>query len=344
VGGEPDGGEVVRGPNVAHGDKMSRTSSRLTASIFLACGFAVSIASCRGGGAHVSASSTSGGAGGGSDGSGGAGASNNSYATSACGTCVQKACATQWGTCASDPGCAAYLDCLSACAVGSNGDADKACDDACPAISDSAGQMAKTALDECRSMGSGAMCTPCGELPVPTDPIYHQVCGPPPASDALHPCWLCEDEHCCDTYAKCHDDSACVDLVMCVQNCADASSDMQTIHDCWHQCYAMQPASAFPELGDKLSCLGYFCISECAMPNDPPCDDCKELYCADEIAACGRDLQCTLLSDCEYPCQQDGSCYAACEAMFPQSSVDLMHAQTDCEMQYCTLQCDGTGP
>src|SRR5690349_11654161 len=65
-------------------------------------------------------------------GEGGKGGETQAFATSPCNGCVVASCQSEVDACSADPGCAAYLDCLGHCPVAENGDADAACDDACP--------------------------------------------------------------------------------------------------------------------------------------------------------------------------------------------------------------------
>jgi hypothetical protein len=258
------------------------------------------------------------------------------YGDSACGTCVEKtACLSEYQACGSDPGCAAYLKCLNACPLSSIGNADPSCEKACPAVSDSAGQTAQTAFLTCRTSGAGSMCTACGQIPAPTDPDFTQQCA---TMTDTTPCFVCEDNHCCDTQAACLGDPACKALQACLVGCAKDLS-------CMDQCYTQASATAFSEWRHRNACALYFCadIDACGTKPLDPCIKCQNLYCADPSAACAHDLQCTLLFDCETPCAPtDMACFSACEAKFP-AGMSLLQAEFDCDATYCLNVCSGSG-
>lgn len=282
-------------------------------------------------GQAASASSSGSGGGGGAGGGG-----PSTYGSSACGMCVeQTACLTTLNTCASDPGCGAYLDCLDACPLGANGDADVACEKACPPVSGSAGKAAHEAFVNCRLSGPGAnTCAPCGQIPAFTDPDLLQTC---PSSTDPNACYKCEDEHCCDVYQACMNEPDCGALKLCIQACGDVP--------CEDKCYQDHPAGVVP-YGHRIACLFHFCFDSdaCGKTALTPCVKCQNLHCADETAACQHDLQCQLLDDCQVQCKAaDEACFTACDTKFP-TSLALHKSVLACGLEHCQLVCDGTMP
>jgi hypothetical protein len=286
-------------------------------------------------GGSSNSSTGSGGSGGTSSGSGGAGPA---YGTSDCGKCVEgMACLSQKNACAADPSCAAYLDCLNGCPLGPNGDADPACEKACPAVSGTAGTTAKDALSECRTSGDGASCAACGQIPQPQNPIFHQMCA---KSMESNKCYICEDEHCCDGYQNCLADKDCQDLQMCFQACPKAD-----FYACSYKCYQDFP-KGFPRFSEKLTCIAHFCgdTDACGDAPEGSCVKCQNLHCADETAACDTDYQCALLQSCQLPCNPaDKACFDACEKKYP-DGVAKLKTMLDCGLNYCSIVCAGSSP
>jgi hypothetical protein len=69
------------------------------------------------------------------------------YGDSECGTCVQEACSGVLDQCAAEPSCSVFLSCLYACPVGPKGDADPACEAACPGLKPGGAHDPRRALE-----------------------------------------------------------------------------------------------------------------------------------------------------------------------------------------------------
>ncbi|WP_437725702.1 hypothetical protein [Sorangium sp. So ce861] len=289
------------------------------------------------GGPLPSSAGTAASTGSGTGGGAGAGGGEVTYRTSACGACVvETACVSQVNACAADPGCAAYLDCLDACPLGPDGDADVACERACPPVSGSAGQSAQQAFIDCRASGPGARCAGCGQLPAATDPDFNQTCPP---SMEENKCYKCEDERCCETYQACRDDQDCQDLVACIKACPGGAD----YPPCEGQCY-QDHAAGYERYGHRVACMEHFCFDDDACGDEPlhPCVECQILHCADEMAACHHDLQCALLESCQVQCESaDQACLTACEETFP-TAVETHNARLGCALAHCLPACGGT--
>lgn len=305
-----------------------RISIRAVLAPFAAVAASVLVASCGG------PTDTSG-----SGGAGGTTTAALTFGTGECGICVEtKSCVAQLQACAADPSCAAYLECLDACPLGADGDADVACEQACPEVTGSAGQTAHQDFLKCRTSGDGAACVACGKIDAPKSPVFQQTCPPdPPPEDVGNKCYVCEDIHCCDTYAACHDDPECKALGDCVKACADIP--------CEDACYEAHP-TGFSKWGDRVGCVLHFCADDDACGDVPldPCVACDNLHCADEDLACREDIECTLLRDCQTPCDPtDDACRAACEQDHP-DGVAPFTAWADCAVENCILVCGGSAP
>jgi hypothetical protein len=263
----------------------------------------------------------------GSGGQGGAGGAATviTWAASDCGICVEQACAGQVTNCAAEPECAARLECLRACPIGENGDADLACEAACPMPTAAGAANAVTALDGCRLMGDGANCEACGHAPT-GHPILDQTCAPPTAPGD---CDACEEEFCCET--RCLD--LCQDYIGCMQGCNGETT-------CQDGCAASHP-DGVTEFGRWLACQLPHCRDVCTSLIPGPCLDCGIEQCPNPFADCFANASCFLRFFCGTQCDTV-ACYDACDAQYPEAGA-LMGALLLCVSDECTGgACDGT--
>lgn len=260
-------------------------------------------------------------------GTGGQGGAQTLYADSPCGLCVGEACASQVAACAAEPECASALECLYACPIDATGNADPACEAACPVPTSDGPAGALAALTTCRASGDGASCEACGVVPT-GHPLLNQTCGEPVSADA---CTACEEEHCCET--RCN--GPCQGYITCMQGCGGEVS-------CQDGCAAAH-VEGVAEFGRWLACQLPHCRDYCQSLIPGPCLECGLVHCADEYADCFGNASCYLRFWCGFNCDSH-ACYQACDAKYPEANA-LMGAWLLCVGDNCLGgPCDGGEP
>lgn len=260
------------------------------------------------------------------------------YGASACGTCVAAACSTAIATCNGDPTCAAHLTCLDACVVTATGDADPACEAACPAPSGSAGTSAQAGLTTCRTQGAGAACGACGVADGGSDasaacvanPVLKQTCA---ASTQPNPCNKCQFEKCCDSVKKVFDGGPATDFGDCFLACA--------AHDivCYGECEKKYP-TGIKGFGEYQACLEVNCQATGACQVSSKCAECEFQKCGCELTNCKVDPSCLHINECVGSCDTP-SCAAKCTDAMPAASVALYNSLSICTTQKCLDVCNG---
>jgi hypothetical protein len=260
--------------------------------------------------------------------SGSGGGGGDGFGASVCWTCVESACAAPVAECRGDPECAAWLDCITACPVGPNGDVDPAC--SCSPGTGTAAAQAEMNLTICRTSGPGAACAECRVGEIPGDGILNQVCSTSPETN---PCYKCEDEKCCDTYADCADDPECKAYQACLVECFDSGSD-----DCINPCYQAHPAG-IEAWAPREACLSVYCFEQGICNDEPldPCLQCVNANCAQPYADYYSEPAGYLLFACTVPCN-DEACYDACKSQYP-SAVPLFETFAACSLGSCSAEC-----
>jgi hypothetical protein len=202
-------------------------------------------------------------------GSGGSGGSDASFKASDCGVCVHEACVAAFDACNADPECPAFVACLDACPLVASGDADPACVDACPTGSGTESKQAVAAINACREHGPGAACAACGVDPDPphTCPVLNQTCPDP--SMETNPCFKCEDEKCCETYAASKANAESGALRQCLVDCYAANGDA-----CEKTCVAQHPDGA-DDFGAVYGCMLVNCAADTTMCDPIERDACQ---------------------------------------------------------------------
>jgi hypothetical protein len=251
------------------------------------------------------------------------------FGAGACGKCVASSCAGPVKTCNADPGCAAYLACVDKCPQAAGGNVDPACAAKCPRGTASASTTAEAEIDDCRNTGPGAKCAGCGVDGGGQNPIVNQTCTP--MTDQT-PCYTCEDDSCCNTYAACHVNPDCTSLETCLKDCYQGVADD-----------AGSPAGGAPDGGScdiicggahmaglvdwapRLACLQVKCAVQCENPPMPPlsqCDACINQYCANEYANLNGTPQGYLYGACFAACPSGANpCTAGCIQQYPSASA-----------------------
>lgn len=267
------------------------------------------------------------------------------YSNSACGKCVAQACNTAIMACESDPDCSAYLACLDGCAVGADGDVEPTCAAACPKGTSSSGTAAEMQLTTCRTSGAGAACSACGiDSGSAGNPIVHQKCTP---MNDVSQCAICEDDHCCQTYAACHADPDCHAMQRCLVDCYsgvsdDAGSPQGGAPDggsCDLICAAAHP-KGLVEWAPRDTCISVFCTVACENPPMPPLDPCLAcIYskCADEFADLNGTPDGYLFAACITVCPSGANpCTAACMSKYP-TTMGPENALISCQQASCPM-------
>jgi hypothetical protein len=260
-----------------------------------------------------------------------------SFQMSACGSCVQTACGQPIQSCSADSGCAAWFACIEACPAGTGGDADAQCEAACTVPSSPSGASARQAVVDCRLTGAGTQC-PCGHT-APLDmsmvnPLLTQMCSP---STETKPCYVCEDERCCNSEAGCHNDPDCAALQACEKSCQTSPPDGGTTDTCVYGCLMNAPKKAVAELNSLITCVEALCVPQCGTVD--LCTACELANCQDALIACGTDADCSLIIRCGALCATgDVTCINACQTMFPAGQAKF-NALISCAANVCAGQC-----
>lgn len=274
--------------------------------------------------------------------SGAGGGANGGYGKSLCGACVLKACAGEQAACEAEPSCSAHLECLLKCPVGADGDADPACEQACPVVSGTAAQSAGDALAFCRTAGQGASCAvTCGHASADGgepetckgNPILTQQCKPSQLSD---PCYKCQFEKCCDSVDACFNGGPATDLTNCWLACT--TDDIA----CELACFDQYPDGVVG-FGGYSACTEVNCFAPggaCQHAQPASCLDCESTQCCEELAACDTDAECFLITQCTLGCKsQDTLCGGACFAAHPKGQAALGKLAV-CDGQRCAGKCE----
>lgn len=266
---------------------------------------------------------------------------SSGFASSDCGGCVAQVCADAIASCAAQPDCAAYIECLNACPIGDDGNVDPSCEQACPRTSSTQGSKAAQQLTACRANGPGVQCSACGGGG--SSLLLHQKCTPSTDTNACH---KCGDEHCCDSRADCHADPDCGAYQNCLVACSngttvdggpiDAGSDAGSF-TCEAYCYAQHPRG-LNEWAPLLTCVDVYCADPCGgQPG--ACQKCTTAHCTDLWTALYGTPQGYLLFACTAKCPQvTPDCAGACEKQYPQAKA-AYDAWLSCALNNCASSC-----
>lgn len=222
--------------------------------------------------------------------------------------------------------------CVLACQPGPDGNVDPTCAYACPRGASSVGATDEQALDECRATGGTGMCSSCGESSGDGgNPIIHQMCTQ--VMDTT-PCYTCEDNSCCNTYAACKNDPACQALKNCIVSCAAPDGGIDAgAQSCDQYCAGLNPAGV-ATWAPRETCIFAHCLAPCGGTD--PCVGCVVSSCAEEYANLQGTVDGYLLGLCIAPCGSDVSCGEACEAKYP-SAAPAANALALCTQAKCAV-------
>jgi hypothetical protein len=256
------------------------------------------------------------------------------FGASACAACLLSACGAEEEACASDPRCARYLACVSACPVSATGDAEPGCEASCE------GADAASAWRECRRQGPGFWCEACG-LNRKEHWTLNQRCEgvePPPIVDAGANCYdpvtpvelacrACRYKKCCTTIERCNADADCLAFRRCI-GCGDGLD----------ACVARFPRGVAAFAPD-FTCALQRCTEECTGGAVDPCVGCVNTRCGDERAAYDSTEAGFLHSLCVGRCEPFTlECQEACTRQY-ESIRGVFDAYTTCELARCAQAC-----
>lgn len=156
-------------------------------------------------------------------------------------------------------------------------------------------------------------------------------------------CNDCINGKCFASCEACSNNQACLDLLTCLQGCADTT--------CEDNCMGQYPAGEQPLMafiGSADGCLTLQCDAECGSTgcglttSDAVCDDCINSKCFNECSACANNPSCLDLLTCIQDCADgDAACQDNCANVYS-SGVDalLNFLGTDgCMSANCSVEC-----
>jgi hypothetical protein len=269
------------------------------------------------------------------------------FGASVCGTCQEKACASEIAACTDDPGCARFQSCVFACPSGPDGNVDSSCLAGCASADASSSVTSEeiAGLSECLEHGAGTLCSGCG-----SDAgggtgyaIVHETC--PTSIGSANDCNTIELSLCCHTIDACMASAACQTIDTCFITCpsddilADAGSDAG-FPSCNEACIAQAPdglaAFAAYDVCVNLRCASYAACGGAAKA----CGDCLAENCAQanldmNLAPGGYGL-----FNCIFDCNADKNCEAACKSQYP-AAVKPLDSFVACQQNLCGNACGG---
>ena len=250
------------------------------------------------------------------------------FGGSDCRACQAEACATPEADCASEPSCAAFLDCVDDCPVADDGGVERDCAADCDAPARASLAILARAVTTCREQGHGFSCE-CGDKPITID-LLKQECA---ESAETNLCYKCEDERCCDTYSECKADAECDAYIKCLQACT-----LDSFGDCETECGDQHPTGWEKGLR-RTTCVFARCPDGDECGNGPldPCVRCSNDRCLAEYTACHTDIACTRVDACAAKCQTP-ECYDACYAL-DAPGAELFQSYIGCAVARCASEC-----
>lgn len=251
------------------------------------------------------------------------------YGASACLACVDLACATEVHTCAADPECGTYMQCLRECPLAATGNVESTCESGCPRALGSVGAQAISELEECRQSGLGSICSLCGDDQA-VESVLDQTCEP---SVETNKCYRCEDEHCCETYANYASDVEGAAFKRCLEECFGVNGER-----CEESCFEAHP-KGMATWTPRLACIQLYCGDQDAC-NDIPLDACQKCInreCVSSLLALYVDPLGYLFSSCT-TAATDAADREACLLEYP-TARPLFEAFGECALSQCGSDC-----
>ena len=253
---------------------------------------------------------------------------NPPYPAGGCGACVLNRCAKEVGICKADPGCAAWLACLDACAPGDGGEPEGGCEAACAIAFTTPSRTAVLAFQDCRYNGAGASCAGCVRVAT-TDggsPLLHQGCPP---SNMPTACGKCQTDNCCNTQRTLSITLEGQVLVNCLANTCGP-----TDAKCQYQCLLDHPKGV-RVLAPHDACLNPYCGSGCGGETD--CVQCEMDRCLDRWVDCEANPDCFRMTACIAQSATDAD-RLACRELYA-AGLMLFESLHGCVQSHCGASC-----
>lgn len=265
-------------------------------------------------------------------------ATQDAYAASECGACVSSACKPPLRECGADSACARYLFCLGRCPLGPGGDADTGCAARCAQGVPASSQMLLLAVSQCRALGPGAACAPCGlEGPGAIGAaLFNQRCE---ASLETRPCQRCYQESCCESRAACLQGS-CSKLVDCIDQRCPKDPNNPSYLPCIATC-RRENREGRADYGRFNLCAQVRCWAASACDLGPnPCQQCAARLCSNLLVRAFTEEICLDVNFCEYGCMPgDTACLQRCAQATAQCLSQVYAPLALCEQSQCPGEC-----
>jgi hypothetical protein len=159
--------------------------------------------------------------------------------------------------------------------------------------------------------------------------ILTQQC---PVSAEADECAKCEDEHCCDAYARYLANPEARAFWQCMLQC-EPSAGMS----CEVKCAGEHPAGT-ADVATRTACLAQFCPSECGDDAVTACTSCGQAKCSSQLVAAYASESGFLVQACNTACGADAACQQACVAEYSQGA-GLVVLAGDCVKTQCAAEC-----
>ncbi len=156
-------------------------------------------------------------------------------------------------------------------------------------------------------------------------------------------CNTCLQAQCKKECNGCATNTACTDLLACVQPCTDTA--------CENTCKGQFPAGEAPlsaYIDSTSGCLGTKCSQQCSSgctltTQDAVCDPCFTTKCEAQCTTASGDANVKALLACYGTCTSgDTACTSACDTQNPQGAAILDTLNT-CMQSQCATECGGGG-
>ncbi len=150
-------------------------------------------------------------------------------------------------------------------------------------------------------------------------------------TDAGQGCQACVMSACNSELVGCENDSKCLSLLLCLENCP------HTDDACHTKCIKQHPKYFGP--ADKVElCALKKCADNCQIHT--PCTDCMVNKCYQQAVACDDNADCVALKLCVMDCQQDDqACKGKCASQHTEGA-QVMQPYSKCMSNNgCTTLC-----
>jgi hypothetical protein len=167
------------------------------------------------------------------------------------------------------------------------------------------------------------------------NPIVRQEC---PASIDPNPCYSCEENHCCDSYAQYASNPEAKALKNCVIECWDTlgGGAQNSGETCEERCSTSHPTGA-ADWAPRSACLSIFCEGPdaCGEMLQSACVQCLNTFCKSERADQLGTAEGYLFTACTAGCGRDNApCFLDCRSRYPEAggASDMLG---ECMIAHC---------